>query len=106
MRIQQPHDITFRDIFSDPNHARDLLRQILPEKVSDYMDYATLVKEESSFVDQEMKEHHSDMLFSVEGKTRQIKVYLLFEHKSYPDKNIHVQILSYLARIYSQMKDV
>lgn len=51
-----------------------------------------------------MKEFFSDILFSVNIKDGQdIKIYLLFEHKSYPDAGIWKQLLTYLSRIYNKM---
>jgi len=106
MIIQNPHDKFFKDVFSEKEKAEELIKTILPSPLIDIINWKSLKQEKDTFVD-DMKEAYSDMLFSVKIYDNQpVKIYLLFEHKSYPDKNIHVQLLSYLARIYNKMKSL
>jgi len=104
VKLTNPHDKTFRDIFSDVHHARDLISTALPKKIIKYLKLETLETENGNFIDESLKDVQSDLMFSLKTKSNKpIKIYLLFEHKSYIDKKIHRQILSYLARIYSGM---
>ncbi len=104
MTINNPHDMTFRDIFSDNLKAKELIEIALPVEITDMFNWQSLLNENESFIDQELKEFFSDILFSVDIKTgKHIKIYLLFEHKSYPDPGIWKQLLTYLARIYNKM---
>jgi len=105
MTIQNPHDITFRDIFSDNLKAKELIEIVLPEKITEIFNWETFANENESFVDEELKEFFSDILFSVNIKSGEdIKIYLLFEHKSYPDPEIWKQLITYLSRIYNRME--
>jgi len=104
MKINNPHDVTFRDIFSDTLKARELIEIALSVEITEMFNWQSLVNENESFIDEELKEFFSDILFSVNIKDGQdIKIYLLFEHKSYPDPGIWKQLLSYLSRIYNRM---
>jgi len=54
-----------------------------------------------SFVGSDLREHFSDLLFR--AKTRDgdwAYVYILFEHKSYPDVLVAFQVLRYVVRIW------
>jgi len=105
MTIKNPHDITFRDIFSDNLKAKELIEIALPGQITEMFNWQTLVNENESFIDEELKEFFSDILFSVNiTAERHIKIYLLFEHKSYPDPGIWKQLLTYLSRIYNKME--
>ncbi|MCF7741452.1 MAG: Rpn family recombination-promoting nuclease/putative transposase, partial [Candidatus Marinimicrobia bacterium] len=48
----------------------------------------------------ELKEYFSDLLYKVKIDDTQGFVYLLFEHKSFPDKDVGLQLLEYLLRIW------
>jgi predicted transposase/invertase (TIGR01784 family) len=107
MNINNPHDKIFKEIFSDKKRAVELIKSTLPEKIDKILDYNNIIQENTEFIDEEMKEFHSDLLFSIKTiKNIDIKIYLLFEHKSFVDKNINLQILSYLTRIYLKMKNI
>ncbi len=105
MKMKNPHDNYFQEIFEEKARAIELMKVALPSEVSRILNYNTVQKENDNFRDENMKKFHSDILFSMETKKQsKLKVYILFEHKSYIDGNINTQIFSYLARIYSKMK--
>jgi predicted transposase/invertase (TIGR01784 family) len=105
MNTNNPHDITFKEIFSDPKRARELIELSLPENVTKIFDWKTFTNEEDTFIDENLKEYFSDMLFSLKIKSgNEIKIYILFEHKSYNDKKTWIQLFSYLAKIYARLQ--
>ena len=105
MPVERPHDKFVRDIISEKKYAVEIFSQSLPENIVKILDLSTLKLLPGSFIDEEMKEFQSDALFSVKTKEKHpLAVYILFEHKSYPDKKIHFQLLSYLAKIYTRQK--
>lgn len=105
MSIHQPHDSIFRDIISEPKYAAQIFQETLPEQIINSIDLKTLCLEPDSFIDENMKDYQSDGLFSVRTlEENHLQIYILFEHKSWPDKKIHYQILAYLARIYERQK--
>ena len=64
MKIKNPHDKSFRDIFSEIDKARELLIHTLPDNVSEIMNWETLNRDKDTFIDDNLKEVFSDMLFS------------------------------------------
>ncbi|RLT42519.1 MAG: Rpn family recombination-promoting nuclease/putative transposase [Chloroflexi bacterium] len=104
MMISNPHDRYFREIFSDPVVAQDLLRNYLPAAVVESLDLTTLVLQKESFIDEDLRQHFTDLLYTVQQKNgAPAHVYILFEHKSYPDRLTSFQLLRYLVRIWERM---
>ncbi len=89
-----PHDHFFKAVFSRPEVASDFLRGYLPEKVFTLLDLSTLVIHKDTFVDQDLAEHYSDLLYQIDLKDGQAGyVYVLFEHKSYSEPLIGLDLL-------------
>ena len=97
----QPHDHFFRATFGRTEVARDFLQHYLPERVRAILDLSTLRLRKDTFVDAELREHISDLLYRVDIREGgSAYVYLLFEHKSYPDPATAFQVLRYMVRIW------
>jgi predicted transposase/invertase (TIGR01784 family) len=67
----------------------------------------TLVTREGSFIDEAMQEHQTDLLYQVQLTSgREAYIYFLFEHKSYPDPLVGLQLLRYMVRFWEgQVKE-
>ena len=103
MTVQNPHDRFFRESFGRVHIARNYLEEYLPEPVLGLLDLDTLTLQEGSFIDEEMREHQTDLLYQVQlqgGGTATI--YLLFEHKSFPDVLVALQLLRYMVNLWQQ----
>jgi predicted transposase/invertase (TIGR01784 family) len=98
--ITNPHDKLFRETWSDRDVAVDFLQNYLPEDVVSLIDLNSLEIGKDSFVEDNLKEYHSDMLYNVMLDGCEGYVYLLFEHKSYPDRLIHLQLSEYMHKIW------
>lgn len=97
-----PHDKFFKASFSDIDTAKDFLDNYLPSELRKRIDLGTLEAAKGSFVDQELEEYHSDLLYSVEISGKEAYLYVLIEHKSYPYKPIVFQLLKYMIRIWEK----
>ena len=101
--LTNPHDRFFKDLFSRQEAARDFLKHYLPPQVAAALDPDRLEIRKDSFIDPALQEHFSDLLYRVGlvggGESY---VYVLFEHKSYPDPRIAWQLLRYMVRIWEQ----
>jgi len=101
--LSNPHDHFFKQVLARPEAARDLLLNYLPAEVVALLDLTSLELRKDSFVDAELREHFSDLLYQVKLKDeREAYVYVLLEHKSYPDGLVAFQLLRYLVRIWKQ----
>lgn len=98
--MQNPHDKFFKETFNDVDVTKDFLQQYSSEEVLKYIDLNSLDPQKVSFIDDELKESFSDLLFQVNINNEAGFVYFLFEHKSSPDKGIVLQLLKYLVNIW------
>ena len=102
MKVQNPHDKFFKETFSNVEIARDFMQNYLPEPILKIVDLQTLDIQKDSFIDENLKEVFSDMLFHAKINQRDGYLYFLFEHKSYTSRNVVLQLLNYMVRIWEQ----
>ena len=81
-----PHDALFKQVFSQPVHAEGELRHVLPDALAEQIDWSTLELRPGSFVDEELRERHADLLYGVRFAGQEALLYLVLEHKSGPDE--------------------
>lgn len=86
MKIQNSHDKFFKEIMGNLDTARDFLENYLPESMMRIVDLDTLQTQKDSFINPELDESYSDLLFQVDILGKKGYLYFLFEHKSYSDK--------------------
>ncbi len=99
--VISPHDKLFREVTSDLENARSILENNLPKPVLDLMDLKSLEISKDSFIEKELADYYSDMLYRVKlTDGGEGFVYLLFEHKSYYDRYVHLQLLEYMIKIW------
>ncbi len=96
-----PHDHFFKESFSRPDAAADLLQCALPAHVIGALDLATLRTTKGSFVTPNLREHHTDLLFEVVGRDGSpALIYLLMEYKSSPERWVALDMLRYASDIW------
>ena len=104
MPVHRPHDKLFRAVFSDGPEAAALLRAHLPETVASGLQWSSLTLQDASFVDEELRDSESDLLFSVERSDGHppIWLYVLLEHQSRPSRWMPFRLLKYCCRIWDR----
>jgi len=98
-KIHHQHDKFVRASFSDTGRAAAFFEQFLPEVLIDEIDLRTLQSLKESYIQGELGEHFSDIVFEVKSKVNhEVKtdIVLLFEHKSSPDRNVLIQVGHYM----------
>lgn len=98
--VTNPHDKLFRETWSNLENARSFLQHYLPGHVLGLIDLESLEISKDSFVEKELSDYYSDMLYKVMLSGSPGFVYVLFEHKSYYDKYVHLQLLEYMVKIW------
>lgn len=101
MKVPNPHDKFFKMTFSNIAVAGDFLDNYLPQSIVDIIDLDTLEPQKDSFINKELQESFSDLLFKVNINNREGYLYFLFEHKSYPSPDIAFQLLRYMVGIWN-----
>ncbi|EGQ26756.1 transposase [Sporosarcina newyorkensis 2681] len=100
MKIQNPHDKFFKETFGNVAVAKDFLHHYLPQNIMQVIDVNTLEPQKDSFINEELQENFSDLLFKVNINQREGFIYFLFEHKSYTSKTTAFQLLKYMTEIW------
>jgi predicted transposase/invertase (TIGR01784 family) len=100
VKVQNPHDKFFRESMGNVTTAKDFLAHYLPKNILQIIDLNTLEPQKDSFINQELEEGFSDLLFKADISGKEGYLYFLFEHKSYPDKGISLQLLKYMVEIW------
>lgn len=101
--LVSPHDTLFKVLFSDIRRAAEALRVLLPAAVVRRIDWSTLVHEKTSFIDEQLRTKHADLLFSAVMGGRVVKIYVLFEHQSTYDRQMPRRVLRYMDRMWDSV---
>lgn len=93
---QKPvHDALFKQFLTHPDNARDFFSAHLPADILPLCDLSTLRLESSSFVDRQLRQLHSDVLYSVKTTQGEGYIYCLIEHQSRPDPLMGFRLMYY-----------
>ncbi len=97
-----PHDALFKEAFSKVTHARAMLRDVLPADLSSLVAWSSLKRRPGSFVNEDLREQHTDLLFTAKLGAKDAYFYLLFEHQSTADRWMLLRLLEYMTRIWRE----
>ncbi|PAV06588.1 ISNCY family transposase [Arsenophonus sp. ENCA] len=90
-----PHDAVFKQFLSEKETAKDFFDIWLPDEIKALCDLDSLNVESGSFIDSEMKNYQSDILYSVSTTKGSGYIYVLIEHQSTPDKLMAWRLMRY-----------
>jgi predicted transposase/invertase (TIGR01784 family) len=100
--IQNVHDKFFKETFSRLEVAQSFIEELFPTDIREKINLADLKRLSDSFVDGELEEYFSDIIYQTNLANQETLVTLLFEHKSYTVPFIHIQLLQYVINIWKQ----
>ena len=86
---------------SDIETAKDFFRNYLPEELLKLIDLDNISVDKDSFIEKELGEYFSDILYRINLLGKESYIYFLFEHKSYNYKKISLQLLEYMIKIWN-----
>lgn len=90
-----PHDAAFRQFLTQPEIARDFMDIHLPAELRAICDLGTLKLESGSFVEDDLRQYFSDVLYSLETAAGTGYVHVLIEHQSSPDVHMAFRMTRY-----------
>ncbi|SFO06760.1 conserved hypothetical protein (putative transposase or invertase) [Candidatus Pantoea varia] len=90
-----PHDATFRQFLTQPDIARDFMALHLPPELRERCDLSTLKLESGSFVEDDLRQYFSDVLYSLKTTAGDGYIHVLIEHQSAPDKHMAFRLMRY-----------
>jgi predicted transposase/invertase (TIGR01784 family) len=105
-----PHDRLFKAVFSSPENAAAHFEACLPPAMVDLLDLSRAEHVVGSWIDEALREHHSDVLYQVpfrrtppgsdeEERPPGALLYVLFEHQSTVNPQMALKVLRYLVRV-------
>ena len=100
------HDSGYKLLFSHPQMVEELLRGFVRESWVSTLDFTTLERVGSSFVSDDLRERHSDMVWRLRWSGPEpgwFYVYLLVEFQSTPDPFMAVRLLGYVALLLADL---
>ncbi|UCM85393.1 MAG: Rpn family recombination-promoting nuclease/putative transposase [Rickettsia endosymbiont of Culicoides impunctatus] len=100
MTLDKPkHDEIFRKSMENPIVAQEFLATHLPKDVMALIDSTSLKLEKDSFIESDLSETISDVLFSVKFNDQDGYIFLLLEHQSTVDKMMAFRLFKYIINI-------
>ena len=97
------HDTGYKLLFSHPEMVRDLLLGFVPGEWVQQLDFATLERVNASYVSEEGKTRHDDMVWKVKLADEWLYVYVLLEFQSAPDRWMALRMLVYVGLLYQDL---
>jgi predicted transposase/invertase (TIGR01784 family) len=100
--LHQPHDKFFKSTFERREVVQEYLDAFLPPVFLQKIDYKGMELDPTSYVNEALGAHYSDIVWKVPYGNKKIKIALLFEHKTAPDIYIQLQLLQYMINIWNK----
>ncbi|TBV11394.1 Rpn family recombination-promoting nuclease/putative transposase [Stutzerimonas kirkiae] len=102
--MAQPHDTSYKLLFSNPEFVRDPLLGFVPQAWVGQLDFGTLEPLNGHYVSEDMRQRHEDMVWRVRLRDAWIYIYLLLEFQSTPDRFMALRLLSYIGLFWQQLE--
>lgn len=99
------HDNAFKAGMKNKAVATEMLSVYVPKEVVELVDFESLNTTDKSYVDDELKESHSDMLYEAKIANKRAYIYFLCEHQSSPDIRMPARLLGYMSNIIQDHLD-
>jgi len=98
--IASQHDKYFKEIFSRKEEMSDFITNALPQ-IAQFINIDTLQLDTTQYIDKKLQIGYSDIVYNCVYKNKiELKIALLFEHKSQTEDFPHLQLLGYMLKIW------
>ena len=100
---RSPHDPSYKQFFSNPDMVASLLRDLVPEDFVNDLDFSTLEQCSGSYVTDDLRDRHDDIIWRLRWRDSWMYLYLLLEFQSTIDPWMAVRILAYTALLWQDL---
>ncbi len=97
------NDHAYKLLFSHAKMVEELLRGFVHEDWVEQVDFSTLEKCNASYVTDDLRERHDDVIWRVQLRNQWLYVYLLIEFQSEVDRLMGIRIMTYLGLLYQDL---
>ena len=101
IRTPSPHDKLIKEFLANRETAASFFDHYLPSDIRESLCLETLEICKDSFVEPDLREFFSDLLYKARFGDRNGYLYMLIEHKSHPEKHTALQVLGYIRGIWT-----
>lgn len=100
-----PHDRFFRSVFSQRELMEEYVRNFLPKELAERFHLDSLVQQKESYLDKNLRQYFSDVIYTVSYGESEVTIALLLEHKSYFPQYPWLQLLQYMVNAFEAQKE-
>ncbi len=99
--IISSHDRFFKVLFEKKEEVNEFITKTFPPELTDKLNLETLELDKTEYIDSELRTSFSDVVYNCRyGENLKVKISLLFEHKSQPERFPQLQLISYMIKIW------
>lgn len=98
-KISKPHDRFFKKVMSNPLAAEEFIQTHFPPSVAVAIDPGSLELTDSSFIDKDLNEYRTDILYKALFKGIPGYIHILIEHQKKADPLMPLRMLEYTIQI-------
>lgn len=102
--LSHPHDLLVRGFLGDRDLAANFFINYLSLEWARAIDYDSMKREPSDSINRDFAELIGDLLYSAKfkGTGQDLRVFMLLEHQSRPDRFMSFRLLKYVCAAYQQ----
>jgi predicted transposase/invertase (TIGR01784 family) len=97
------HDSAYKHLFSNPEMIESLIKDFVPEKWVNDVDFSTLELCNTNFTTDDLRQRHDDIIWRLRWKNSWIYVYLLVEFQRTIDPWMALRIMVYTGLLYQDI---
>ena len=101
--MSNEYDGSYKYLFSNPELVRDLILGFIPDEWLHSLDYSTLERVNTSYVTDDLKQRHDDIIWKVKIGGQLTYLYLLVEFQSSVEKYMALRIMVYQGLLYQDL---
>lgn len=101
--IDKFHDASYKNLFSHSEMIQDLLLGFVPLAWVNELDFSSLDKVPNSYISEDLRERHDDIVWRVRWKTEWVYIYLLIEFQHKIDDLMALRVYTYTGLLYQDL---
>ena len=97
--LHHPHDSLFKASLSNIEVAKDLLKAHLAPELVQQIDWNSLQLTNKSYIDEQLSQFHSDMVYACQLNGQDAYIYLFIEQQTEPEPLLPFRLLEYNVKM-------
>ena len=98
-KISKPHDLFFRKAMGSTKLVEEFIQHYLPANIAKNLDPGSLQLTDGSFIDQDLNEYRTNILYKATFRGKFGYIYFLIEQQTKADRLMPLRMLQYIVQI-------